>query len=129
MLFSWGNRTFKSSRVFACLLAAYSWNVCPFSYKLDVVVITLIPPTSRYHCYPPFESRACSTKEDCNYYLSQLRWGIETALDMTVRFGLQAELVKAGVDIVWWESLLGNASAGPGGDAKLAWYPYDNVTG
>ena len=28
-----------------------------------------------YNCYPPFESRACSTKVDCNYEIAQLRCG------------------------------------------------------
>lgn len=73
-----------------------------------------------YKCYPPFESRACSTHEDCNYELAQLRWGLQSALNLTTRFGLQDRLKEKGVDAEWWSSLL---------ESKLAWYPYDNVTG
>ena len=73
-----------------------------------------------YKCYPPFESRACSTKEDCNYELSQIRWGLETVLNLTQRFNLENDLAKQGVDASWWSDLL---------TSKLAWYPYDNVTG
>jgi hypothetical protein len=39
-----------------------------------------------YKCYPPFESRACSTTQDCNYALSQLRWGLQTALELVVGY-------------------------------------------
>jgi hypothetical protein len=73
-----------------------------------------------YKCYPPFESRACSTHEDCNYEMSQLRWGLRTALNMTTRFGLQAQLQQQNVSTAWWTALL---------DSKLGWYPYDNTTG
>ena len=45
-----------------------------------------------YRCYPPFADRSCSTKQDCNYALAQLRWGLQTALELTNRFGLSANL-------------------------------------
>eukprot|EP01052_Picozoa_sp_SAG31_P052944 SAG31_NODE_13326_length_876_cov_1.655084_1_plen_156_part_10 len=35
-----------------------------------------------YHCYSPFESRTCSPHQDCNYEISQLRWGIATVLEL-----------------------------------------------
>lgn len=73
-----------------------------------------------YRCYPPFESKACSTKQDCNYDISQLRWGLKTALNMSVKYGLEKILVQNGVNASWWQELL---------DTKLAWYPYDNITG
>jgi hypothetical protein len=35
-----------------------------------------------YNCYSPFGSRACSPRQDCNYEISQLRWGIATVLEL-----------------------------------------------
>ena len=64
-----------------------------------------------------------SLAQDCNYELSQLRWGLETALQLTAQFSLESELkAQFGVDIGWWQDLIA-----PGG--KLTWYPYDDVTG
>lgn len=73
-----------------------------------------------YKCYPPFEDRACTIGTDCNYELSQLRWGLSTALDMASKYGLQANLTAAGVDASWWQDLL---------DGKLVYYPIDERTG
>ena len=77
-----------------------------------------------YKCYPPFQDRMCTPKEDCNYELSQLRWGLVTALKLTAKFKLESELKAQGVDIAWWQTLIASGSGG-----KLAWYPYDDVTG
>ena len=74
-----------------------------------------------YKCYPPFQSRMCSTKQDCNYDLSQLRWGLQTALELAEEFPeLAADLKERGIDARWWQALLAG---------KLAWYPYDDATG
>ena len=35
-----------------------------------------------YNCYAPFGSRMCQTKQDCNYEISQLRWGLATVLEL-----------------------------------------------
>ena len=40
---------------------------------------------------------------------------------MQATFGLEEQLANYGVDITWWKALL------DGG--KLAWYPYDDITG
>ena len=74
-----------------------------------------------YKCYAPFKSRMCSTKQDCNYALSQLRWGLQTALELVEEFPeLAADLKERGIDARWWQALLAG---------KLAWYPYDDATG
>ena len=36
-----------------------------------------------YRCYPPFQDRACTPDTDCNYALSQLRWGLRTVLSLS----------------------------------------------
>eukprot|EP00041_Stephanoeca_diplocostata_P027165 m.745089 g.745089 ORF g.745089 m.745089 type:complete len:1294 (+) comp23125_c1_seq4:39-3920(+) len=74
-----------------------------------------------YRCYPPFASRACTPSEDCNYAISQARWVVATALELSLEF--DKNLSAQGVDVRWWQQLLGSASG------ALAWYPYDNVTG
>ena len=74
-----------------------------------------------YHCYPPFQHLACQPKQDCNFALAQLRWGLTAAISLAQRLGLTANFGKRyGVDLAWWQALL---------HGKLAWYPYDNATG
>ena len=73
-----------------------------------------------YKCYPPFASRKCTPNQDCNYALSQLRWGLEQALSLTAELNFEARLKAMGVDRSWWSDLL---------SYKLAWYPYDDTTG
>ena len=89
-----------------------------------------------YKCYPPFQNRACSPKVDCNYEISQLRWGISTALAIAKSASASAAATAAteeggalalalatafeGIDTAWWKSLI---------DGALAWYPFDDATG
>ena len=90
-----------------------------FPGKLSLINQTyhIVPCESpEYHCYPPFESRACSPNMDCNYELAQLRWGLQTALAL----GDADSLATMHVDAAWWRSLL---------DSELAWYPWDHATG
>ena len=65
-----------------------------------------------YKCYPPFEDRACKIGTDCNYELSQLRWGLTAVLRLGAEYNLSANLTAAGVDVSWWQALL---------DGKLVW--------
>ena len=79
-----------------------------------------------YRCYEPFEFRACSTTQDCNYEISQLRWGLTTVLELmdddvslsAAPCGVEGKVCA--VDFAWWRRLIGGA---------LAWYPHDNITG
>ncbi len=76
-----------------------------------------------YTCYPPFASLACKPQEDCNYGLSQLRWGLSTALALTREFGLGGNLSACGVDAAWWQALVGqdSLSRGEAAGGELAW--------
>jgi hypothetical protein len=74
-----------------------------------------------YKCYPPFQSRACSPKEDCNYELAQLRWGLSFVLQFAEEHAeLPPQLVAMGIDRRWWAALLAS---------ELAWFPSDAATG
>jgi hypothetical protein len=76
-----------------------------------------------YFCYPPFGSLACKPQEDCNYGLSQLRWGLSTALELTSEFGLSGNLSARGVDAGWWQALVGvdPILRGEAAGGELAW--------
>eukprot|EP01060_Flectonema_neradi_P035848 TRINITY_DN6707_c0_g1_i1.p1 TRINITY_DN6707_c0_g1~~TRINITY_DN6707_c0_g1_i1.p1 ORF type:complete len:856 (+),score=106.21 TRINITY_DN6707_c0_g1_i1:38-2605(+) len=67
-----------------------------------------------YRCYAPFESRSCDIKTDCNYGLSQLRWGLRRVLELSteLQIPLQAE--------AYWSRLLASS---------LVPYPVDAETG
>jgi hypothetical protein len=78
-----------------------------------------------YNCYPPFQDRMCHTKQDCNYEIAQLRWGLTTVLDMIKADPTLAQSPcgtqdPCAVDFAWWHKLITGA---------LTWYPYDDVTG
>jgi hypothetical protein len=62
-----------------------------------------------YNCYAPFEDRMCHTTQDCNYEISQLRWGMQTVLDMKKA---DPSLASTGLDFDWFQNLL---------DGALAW--------
>jgi len=86
-----------------------------------------------YNCYPPFSSRMCSTNQDCNYEISQLRWGLSTILSMldtnpalahapcSGNDTTTANALACAVDFGWWRKLLLGGA--------LAWYPFDSVPG
>ena len=87
-----------------------------------------------YRCYEPFESLACTPASDCNYELSQLRWGLQTVLELVDEFGLAQNLTESGVNETWWRALVGTPNAMPrngaeGSSGLLVWYPFDAETG
>ena len=71
-----------------------------------------------YTCWAPFQHEQCKPRQDCNYELAQLRWGLHTALDLATRHHLNVSAM--GIDRGWWQMLL---------DSGLAWYPHDDSTG
>ena len=90
----------------------------PGRLKLEGGTYHITPCSSpEYHCYPPFESRACKPSLDCNYEISQLRWGLDFVLQLAAQHPeLPPQLVAMGIDATWWSALLGG---------ELAWYAHD----
>lgn len=67
-----------------------------------------------YKCYPPFQSQACNPSVDCNWEISQIRWGLDKAV------GLAAMLHRTSdVRLPWWKQL----------QKQLTWYAVDSETG
>ena len=56
-----------------------------------------------YRCFPPFDDEPsrtpqCKINRDCTYTLSQLRWGLSTALHLVSNHGANA----SSSDVAWW---------------------------
>jgi hypothetical protein len=77
-----------------------------------------------YTCFPPFDQPGwgrdphCKIDQDCTYALSQLRWGLRTAIFLAKSPSYpRANATRA--DVSWWEELM----------SRLVPYPTDPATG
>jgi hypothetical protein len=73
-----------------------------------------------YKCFAPFDQEParhphCKISQDCTYTLSQLRWGLTTALQLVSKHGGSA----SAADVAWWQQL----------QAQLVPYAIDPQTG
>jgi hypothetical protein len=67
-----------------------------------------------YTCFPPFQSRACKPSVDCNWALSQIRWGLDKAVSLAATLNRTSD-----VRLSWWKQL----------QKQLTWYAVDAETG
>ena len=71
-----------------------------------------------YHCYAPYDkwpqgNPHCKIGKDCNYALSQLNWGLQTALGMVAKY----KLAVPAATLAWWKDL----------KARIVPYPTDHT--
>ena len=67
-----------------------------------------------YHCDAPYEALACKPSVDCNWAISQFRWGIDTIVDLAQQLNRTGD-----TRLRWWKELQGH----------MTWYAFDTETG